>query len=190
MKKIILISFVALMFSIALAEPSVLVKAPKEVEIGNFSVIININPDSADKFDIAEFVPKNWQISSWKINPSVDVNFDSYLQDFKGESYNMNHWKLNSVADKMTLKYEIYARNVGEYNFVTLWVYPGGFNLLTNKIIVVEPTHSSSKNDGVTGYVINPINAIPDKKAQQVLGNNTVAVSFVKVKDLLFSIPY
>ena len=197
MKKAILLICVFFLTSIALAEPSVSMDMPKETHIGAVNVVLNIHPDTASKIDIAEFVPKDWDITSWKVFPSVDTEFESSIHSFKGRQYNMNHWKFDNLKSDVSLTYEIYAKDKGNYNFVTLWLYPKGFKSFETELSVVNShLHTSSNGNGVTGFAINPVDVALNKtiKTEEPKKNEEgVGAYFIpleKIKDLVFNIPY
>ena len=196
MKKIAVILLICVLaIPIAFAELSVSKDIPNEVEKGEyFKVILNINTDSARRFDAAEFIPLGWEISEWEVKPKLNVDFDSQTQEFFGSKHNMNHWKFYSVAEEITIEYTVYAEELGEYDFITLWVHPKGFNSLSEKVNVVEA--KPAENGGViTGLAITE--NLEDQTQENIPEPDLNIVNIEKtrdsishIKNLMFSVQY
>ncbi len=202
MKKLLLLVLIIFIIPLALADPSISIDMPREVEKGtSFKVILTIDTDSEDKFDIAVFIPEDWEIVDWDITPKLGVDFETSAQEFLGEEHNMNHWKFNSVSDEIVIEYTVDAKNIGKYEFITLWMCPSGFDYISNKIEVVAPKveeHSSSSTSSITGFVVKEIESKEPTLTQEnnakspieVLNIETAKNALSKIKNIVFNIPY
>lgn len=146
-------------------------------------VQILISTDSeVSNFDLGEFIPQGWEITSWTIdNYDKDyVTFESHEQTFLGDNYNMNHWVFkNPVSGTLKLTYNIAPKEVGIYKTISLWIYPTGFNYKEYKINVNEKTVETATL--LTGFAINP-----EPKAEKNSFDQTIiSNALVSIQDSL-----
>ena len=152
---ILTLVLIALAFSMCFAKLSVDISMPKEVKKGSeFDIVIKINPDGYDKFDVAEFIPNDWAISNWYVSGAKksDVSFDYTQKEFQGKNYLMNHWAVSNPFGDVVLTLKIKAKDTGDFTFRTLWIYPEGFDSEEHVLKVVQ----KEQNTRITGgYLFN-----------------------------------
>ena len=193
MKRIAILLILVCFLPIAFADPSVSKQIPNEVQENiDFTVTLVIDTDSVDKFDIAEFIPEDWEITDWDIKPELNIDFDSITMNFMKETRNMNHWKFNSVADEITIEYTVQAEGLGTYEFITLWLHPNGFDSFSDDVKVVKEVKEDSNTGVITGFAINPEPEI--EEALEIVIDEYLPVEpqgiFSSLKTLAFNVPY
>lgn len=108
--------------------------APEEVEMGE---ILRINIEICanfdfENFDVVEFTPVGWDIIDWDVE---NYNRDSVLfermgaREYENKRRNHFHWQfLDELkeGDTIILSYEIMARDRGNMEFLTLFIYKDG----------------------------------------------------------------
>lgn len=112
-------------------------------------VKITINPNSAEKFDLAEIIPNGWEIEMWDINSDLDVSYEN--NDFKGRV--VNHWSFDSISEEIELIYKLKIREIGNFNFETVIIYPYGFHREINELKVNEEKNDL-KSSPLTGLFV------------------------------------
>lgn len=189
MKRMIFILILAISIQIVFASSYVSSNIPENVKENDyFNMTINIKTTS-EKIDIVEFLPIDWQITDWSISPKLNVEFTSQAQIFLGKEREMNHWKFNSARDEITVKMKILAKEKGNYEFITLWMTPDGFDKISDKLNVIEKTKSSSPT-AITGFAVKDL---PDKEINQTVKTNNIERiinNLSEIKNLALNIPY
>ena len=183
-----------LLLPIAFAGTSINVELPKKVnEKSYFNINLTIKT-SSEKMDIVEFMPKYWQISNWSVSPNVNAEFESQAQTFLGKEREMNHWKFNPIAKEITIKMKVLSKEKGEYEFITLWMTPDGFDKISNKLNVVEKTSNSVSPSTITGFAIKDLENSQDTEViNQSSKTNNIERSICnlsEIKGIIFNIPY
>lgn len=174
--------------SIASAEPQVSRNMQDSAEVGEIlTVVLTINPDSESRIDIAEFIPLDWEIVDWVVSPKLNVNYESNTQEFLGAKRNMNHWGFESVSDEIIIEYTIIAKEVGQHDFVMLWVYPNGFDSSSETMVVSEKQENAVPS-GITGYFVQPVES-PELLQKNIEFSQAKAV-LNNVKNIIFGIPF
>lgn len=157
MKNILLILICLFVLPAVLSDVSVQHEVPKTAENELIVVSVLIDPDSdLEAFDIAEFIPVNWEIENWEIDGyDGDIAFESYNQEYRGEEYKMNHWQLNDdVSNDIGLEFTISGKSEGNYDFVSVWTYPIAFGSESYDVTVVG---NNADGAGITGFAVNPV---------------------------------
>ncbi len=117
---------------------------------GTLTTTYTITPTgTVTGFDMAELMPVDWEISSWDISGYSKDDIETSIQDsqeFMGSTYDGYHWEFtDDLTSAVTLTYTINVPvSSGNYDFVSIYTYPGGFekdeNTLSVAEEVVEPT--------------------------------------------------
>ncbi len=149
--RIIIIALICLfVISVVYAEPSIYRDMPSEIEENTIlEVKITINPNSEEKFDLAEIIPNGWEIETWNVNSDLDVSYEN--REFKGRV--VNHWGFNSVSEKVELKYTLTVEDYGNFDFQTILIYPGGIYEESNELKVNEEKNDL-KPSPITGMLV------------------------------------
>ena len=125
MKKLIFCLIVLLALPVVLADVSV-THSYEQKQDGLYVHVI-IKTDSVEKFDLGELIPENWQITNWTVN--AETQFESVAGEFMGKDCNINHWRFNSITKDTEVVYRISPKQAGNYEIVSVWFYPNGFNM-------------------------------------------------------------
>lgn len=132
---VILISLFALAYPVLADDVTVSRSMPSRVDPqGTLAVTFSINPTKTlTNFDLAELIPPTWSIKEWSVSgyDKNDVTFDSQeSQTFLGSTYKGYHWKFNkALSSSASLTYTLNVPvSSGDYKFVGITTYPGGFN--------------------------------------------------------------
>ncbi len=109
-----------------------------------FTVSFTINPEGTlSAFDLADFIPSDWNPNDWSVSDydKSGVTYDSKVIDYQGRSRNGLHWKFNKTfSSPITLSYTITSpASTGNYEFIAVWTYPGGFNSKSAALSVATP---------------------------------------------------
>ena len=128
--------FFTLLTSLALADGVTVTRnMPGRVDPnGALTVTFSINPSSTqNNFDLAELIPQSWSIKEWSVSgyDKSDITFETQeSQTFLGNTYKGYHWKFNKgLSSAVSLSYNLNVPvSSGDYKFVGITTYPGGFN--------------------------------------------------------------
>lgn len=101
-------------------------------------------------FDIGEFIPETWTIEDWSVQnyDKAEVLFSSEQGEFLGNEYNINHWTFDKLTHDIILDFKISPKSAGNYELVSLWFYPDGFDMDRTEFTVTE------KSSPLTGYAV------------------------------------
>jgi hypothetical protein len=127
MKKLLLCLIVLLALPAVVAEVSVKHSLEQKQDGLYVSVFINTSSET-DVIDLAELIPENMQIETWTTY-SGTAQFESMPGEFMNEEYNINHWKFSDAKDDIELVYKISPKSAEDYDIVSVWFYPDGFNM-------------------------------------------------------------
>lgn len=119
-------------------------KMPSAVEVSNtFNISMDFkSTENINAFDIVEFIPLGWEISSWKVynynNNSVVLESESSYK-YQGKERTAYHWSFkNGLSNsQVVLVYTIMAKDAGSKEFITVWTYPNGFETSTATMSVL-----------------------------------------------------
>jgi hypothetical protein len=113
------------------------------------SVAISIKPNMATAgFDLYEFAPGGWDIISWDVEGYSKTNVFYETKDlvYDGQERTSGHWKLlKTFSDKVTVTYQVMPDGSGNYDFLTVWTYPGGFDRQTTQLSVIPSGVSAAQ---------------------------------------------
>lgn len=144
--------------SVIAADVSVSRSMPSRVDPqGVLTVSFSITPSgTVSGFDLAELIPQTWEIADWSVSGfnKNDIDMDvKDSQEFMGATYKGYHWKFNEdLTSSLTLTYTINVPvSSGNYNFVGIWTYPGGFdkNEKTLSVAVAPTTTTTTTTVGI-----------------------------------------
>lgn len=127
MKKLLLCLIMLLALPAVFAEVSVKHSLEQKQDGLYVSVFISTNSET-DVIDLAELIPEDWQIDSWTTY-SGTAEFESMPRDFMNKDYNINHWKFSDAENDIEMVYKISPKSAEDYNIVSVWFYPDGFNM-------------------------------------------------------------
>lgn len=148
MKKMFLVAvMIAMMFMVSAvyaAEVSVSKSFPSRVDPnGVLTVTFTISPgELISGFDLAELIPEGWTVSNWDVSgyQKSHVTQETRTQSYGGNTYAAYHWKFgNEFSSPVTFTYTLNVPvSSGDYGFVSIWTYPGGFSSDSKTLSVAE----------------------------------------------------
>jgi len=173
---------ILLVISSALANVS-LIRDVKTLEKDKETMItLVVSNDETSKLDIAELIPVGWGISDWStigISKS-NVNMENYdNHGYMGSSYNMYHWEIDGANSKgFSITYKLTPKETGDFNVVSILVYPGGFESKDSTITV-----NAVKENQLTGMIISPG---PEENTE--IPSETIAPSIITLSNIVNNI--
>jgi len=145
--KIMAVAMIAMIFMIGAAYAAtvdVSKSFPSRVDPnGVLTVTFTISPGEAiTGFDLAELIPEGWTITSWDVSgyEKAHVTQDTQAQSYGGTDYTAYHWAFgNEFSSAVTFTYTLDVPVAsGDYGFVSIWTYPGGFSSDSKTLSVAE----------------------------------------------------
>src|SRR3989338_2340819 len=93
----------------------------------SYTVSFTVNPEgSLTGFDLADFIPNGWTISSWDVSgyAKSDISYETQVKEYQSKTRNALHWKFNKVlSSNIVLTYTATApAATGSYEFISLWI--------------------------------------------------------------------
>ncbi|MCD6575532.1 MAG: hypothetical protein J7K73_00020 [Nanoarchaeota archaeon] len=138
-----------------------------------------IDPDT-EKLDIAIFVPKDWEYVKCESDVAAK-DLETSTQKFMGESRKMVHIKYEEVETPFKIHCEFSPKVVGDYEVITLWISPNGFDKTTDIVTIKEKTQSTP----ITGYVVKEVKEEPKENMF-----SQIVSKIVNIKESILSLQY
>ena len=146
--------------------------------LGTLTVSFSISPtETLTGFDFSDLIPQDWEIKNWSVSgfDENDIIMDvKESQEFMGETYKGYHWKFNtSVSSDVTLTYNLDVPvSSGSYDFLAIWVYPGGFDKSEQTLTVEEAATTTTTVPATTTTTTTtiPSEIIPSQYYPMIIG--------------------
>ena len=96
----------------------------------NVSLTI-VSTDPGSNFDVVEALPEGWQVDTWYVKNygKNDIELSNETRELFDKQRSVYAWQFTEgYKDPITLTYTVTPESEGDFEFASLWVYPGGFD--------------------------------------------------------------
>jgi len=127
-------------------------EVPAQVNLNqDFTVNLVLTQTNLPNFDISEFLPKDWRITSWSVNGNnTPLTYEVATVEYIGKIRESNIWKFrNQTTTQITITYKVKAVTNGEQEIIGIWIYPGNFGTKTNDLFVGAGAATSACGNGI-----------------------------------------
>jgi len=114
-------------------------EVPAQVNLNqDFTVNLVLTQTNLPNFDISEFLPKDWIVTSWSVNGNnTPLTYEVATVEYIGKIRESNIWKFrNQTTTQITITYNVKAITNGAQEIIGIWIYPGNFGTKKDDVFV------------------------------------------------------